>query len=155
MEWQPTPVCLPGEFHEQRSLAGPSPWGCKELDMTDWLSLHFKIYQVPEQTRYIDKRVIDKVVANYCLFRKIRIPGFFMWFVLLKIGSYCKESAHNVADLGSTPRLGRSPEEENCYPLQYSGLENSWTEEPGRLQSMAPQKVRHGWATSNFTFSYV
>ena len=25
---------LPGESHEQRSLAGYSPWGCKELDMT-------------------------------------------------------------------------------------------------------------------------
>ena len=27
MEWQPTPVFLPGEFHGQRSLAGYSPWG--------------------------------------------------------------------------------------------------------------------------------
>ena len=25
---------LPGKFHGQRSLAGYSPWGCKELDMT-------------------------------------------------------------------------------------------------------------------------
>ena len=30
-----TPVSLPGEFHGQRSLAGYSPWGCKELDMTE------------------------------------------------------------------------------------------------------------------------
>ena len=30
MEWQPTPVFLPGEFHGQRSLAGYSPWGHKE-----------------------------------------------------------------------------------------------------------------------------
>ena len=27
LEWLPTPVFLPGEFHEQRSLAGYSPWG--------------------------------------------------------------------------------------------------------------------------------
>ena len=33
-EWQPTPVFLPGEFHGQRSLAGYSPWGCKESDTT-------------------------------------------------------------------------------------------------------------------------
>ena len=33
--WQPTPVLLPGEFREQRSLAGYSPWGPKELDMTE------------------------------------------------------------------------------------------------------------------------
>ena len=38
-EWLPTLVFLPGEFHGQRSLAGYSPWGCKESDMTEWLSL--------------------------------------------------------------------------------------------------------------------
>ena len=38
-------------------------------------------------------------------------------------GSDGKESACNARDLGSIPRLGRSPEE-NGYPLQYSGLEN-------------------------------
>ena len=38
-ERRPTPVFLPGEFHGQRSLAGYSPWSCKELDMTEWLSL--------------------------------------------------------------------------------------------------------------------
>ena len=30
--WQPTSVFLPGESH---GLAGYSPWGCKELDMTE------------------------------------------------------------------------------------------------------------------------
>ena len=33
--WQPTPELLPGESHGQRSLAGYSPWGHKELDMTE------------------------------------------------------------------------------------------------------------------------
>ena len=33
--WQPTPVSLPGEPHGQRSLAGYSPWGPKELDRTE------------------------------------------------------------------------------------------------------------------------
>ena len=37
-EWIPTPACLPGESHGQRSLAGYSSWGCKELDMTERLS---------------------------------------------------------------------------------------------------------------------
>ena len=40
-------------------------------------------------------------------------------------GSAGKESACNAGDLGSTPGLGRSPEDGNSYPLQYSGLENS------------------------------
>ena len=36
-KWQPTPVLLPGKFHGQRSLVGYSPWGRKELDMTEQL----------------------------------------------------------------------------------------------------------------------
>ena len=32
--WSPTPVCLPGKFHGQRSLEGYSPWGRKESDLT-------------------------------------------------------------------------------------------------------------------------
>ena len=34
-KWQPTPVLLPGKFHGRRSLVGYSPWGLKELDMTE------------------------------------------------------------------------------------------------------------------------
>ena len=37
--WQPTPVFLPGKSHGQRSLAGYSSWGRKELDCTEWLTL--------------------------------------------------------------------------------------------------------------------
>ena len=33
--WQPTPVFLPGESQEQRSLAGYSPQGHKESDRTE------------------------------------------------------------------------------------------------------------------------
>ena len=39
-------------------------------------------------------------------------------------GSVSKESACNAGDLGSIPGLGRSPEEGNGNPLQYSCLEN-------------------------------
>ena len=34
-------VFLPGEFHGQRRLAGYSPWGRKESDMTEQLTLSF------------------------------------------------------------------------------------------------------------------
>ena len=39
-KWQPAPVFLPGKFHGQRSLAGYSPCGHKELDTTKRLSTH-------------------------------------------------------------------------------------------------------------------
>ena len=40
-KWQITPVCLPGQSHGQRSLAGYSPWGCKSWI---WLSDYITQY---------------------------------------------------------------------------------------------------------------
>ena len=34
-KWQPTPVFLPGESHQRRSLVGCSPWGHTESDTTE------------------------------------------------------------------------------------------------------------------------
>ena len=34
-----TPVFLPGEFHGQRGLMGYSPWGHKERDTTEQITL--------------------------------------------------------------------------------------------------------------------
>ena len=65
-------------------------------------------------------------------------------------GSAGKESACDVGDLGLIPGLGRSPEEGNSYPLQYSGLERSmdcmyspW----GRKESDTTEQLslRVGW----------
>ena len=44
--WQPTLVSLPGKSHRQRRLAGYSPRGRKEVDMTERLTLyHFTHYR--------------------------------------------------------------------------------------------------------------
>ena len=43
-KWQPNPVFLPGEFHRQKSLAGYSPRGHKESDMTEQLSLIYSVF---------------------------------------------------------------------------------------------------------------
>ena len=42
-KWQSTPVFLPGESREQRSLVGYSPSGLKEWDMTEGLTLPLHI----------------------------------------------------------------------------------------------------------------
>ena len=39
MKGMATPVFLPGESHGQRSLVGYSPWGHKESDLTERLTL--------------------------------------------------------------------------------------------------------------------
>ena len=43
MEWLPTPVFLPGEYHGQKGLVCYCPWGRKELDTTERLtSLYYR-----------------------------------------------------------------------------------------------------------------
>ena len=58
-----------------------------------------------------------------------------------------KESACNAGDLGSIPRLGRSPEEGNDNPLQYSCLENSKHREAWRATVHGVTRVRHDLET--------
>ena len=44
-----------------------------------------------------------------------------------------EEPSCNAGDPGSIPGSGRRPKVGSGNPLQYSCLENSWTEEPGGL----------------------
>ena len=53
---------------------------------------------------------------------------------------YGKESACSEGDPGLIPGSGRSSEERNGNPLQYSCLENSLDKRAFRLQSMGLQK---------------
>ena len=63
-------------------------------------------------------------------------------------GSYGKETACNVGDVGSIPGLGRSSGEENGNPLQYSYLENSKSLDRGAWQAIV-----HGVAKSQTRLS--
>ena len=54
-----------------------------------------------------------------------------------------KESACSAGDPGLISGLGRSPAGGYGNSLQYSCLENPWTEEPGGLQSIVSQRVGH------------
>ena len=45
-----TPVFLSGKSHRQRSLVGYSPWGCKELDMTDHTHTELLMKELAYQT---------------------------------------------------------------------------------------------------------
>ena len=53
----PTPVFRPGKFHGQRSLAGYSPRGHKESDMTEVLSL-FISRKVKTQLKHKNRFVL-------------------------------------------------------------------------------------------------
>ena len=52
-----------------------------------------------------------------------------------------REPACNAGDVGSIPRLGRSPGEGNGNPLHILAWETPCTEEPSGLQSKGSQRV--------------
>ena len=66
--------------------------------------------------------------------------------LLVPGGSDCEESAHNAGDPSLIPGSGRSPEEGNGYPLQYSRLENF-------MDRVAWQATVHGIAKSQTRLS--
>ena len=70
-------------------------------------------------------------------------------------GSNGEEAACNVGDLGSAPGSRRPPGEGSSYPLHYSCWRIPRTEEPGGLQRMGSQRVRHDWATNTHTYREV
>ena len=58
-KWQPTSVFLPEKPHEQRSLAGYSPWSCKELDTTEnstQIYFQYKLYPDIQKKNYLDAK---------------------------------------------------------------------------------------------------
>ena len=52
-------------------------------------------------------------------------------------------NAGATKDMGLIPGLGRSPEKEMATHLRILAWRIPWTEEPGGLQSMGLQRVRH------------
>ena len=64
-------------------------------------------------------------------------------------GSVVKNLPANAGDMGLVPRLGRSPGRGTGNPLNSNILawKSPWTEQPGQLQSMGMQRVRHNWVT--------
>jgi len=54
-----------------------------------------------------------------------------------------KESACNTGDSGLIPELGRPLEKEMATHSSILAWRIPWTEEPGGLQSMGSQRIRH------------
>ena len=104
-KWQTQPVSLPGEFHGQRSLVDCSPWGHKELDMTEWLilllSLHSQKRANTKQTLKVHKACSSKTgishiflkyngtswILGLYLYSKLSPTPPFSW-CLIPVGSY-------------------------------------------------------------------
>ena len=63
--------------------------------------------------------------------------------------STCQVDAGDVRDVGSIPGSGRSPEEEMVPYSSILTRRISWTEEPGKLESLGSQRVQPNWASED------
>ena len=93
----------------------------------------------------------------FCLSKAISSLGLPWWLSPLwgfPGGSVRKESTCNAGDLGWRPGfdpwVGKIPWRRTWQPSPvFLPGESPWTEEPGRLQSMRSQNVRHGSVTKH------
>ena len=81
---------------------------------------------------------ISQSLLKFTSIRLLRLPG----------ASDSRESAMLETQ---APGLGRSPGEENSYPLQYSCLECSMDRRARRATVHAVTRAGHDWATNTFT----
>ena len=92
-----TPVVLPGKFHEQKSLAGYSPWGRKESDTTEHSTgightqkqriLHLTAVSLPSSSSK------HQVMVSFTVFLPASTEKCFcsliehLWFINIMLGS--------------------------------------------------------------------
>ena len=73
-----SPVFLPGEFHEQRSLVSYSWWGRKEPDMTEQLTFSISSYFMKKKCQ----KLLVHINCKLHIFTENRfntIPSLFTW----------------------------------------------------------------------------
>ena len=113
-----TLVLLPGKFHAHRSLEGYSPWGHKELDMTERLSTHIYNRSIDHETPQSD----------------------FPWPLVNGPGIHGQPMDRLYFDSQESMTLWKKMAT-HCSILAW---EIPWTEEPGGLQSMGMQRIGYG-----------
>ena len=103
-EWLPTLVFLSWKFHGHRSLAGYSPWGPKELDMTEWLTLSFPSFLERHksliQGNYLRVGIFEHIDnSNICWFKKyVFISSLFKsWDLYSALRKWLKYMSHKYA----------------------------------------------------------
>ena len=129
-EWQPTPVFLPGEFHGQRSLAGYSPWGCKELDTIEQLTL-----------TYILKTLLDDLILSAW---ELTVKwALLMWCpeekyeILIGIDNMYTGSFSPQCDIWKNTPLGTSSASSPCLWIRGRWLVNWGFWKMGKMPTLA------------------
>ena len=129
--WQPTPAFLPGECHGQRSLAGYSSWGRRELDTTERKLQQANIFHslASEMCREFGNKATQKPVTltpepHLDLLYTSWDLGYMLVFIF-------------KTDLLSTPEMGENPRG------QFASVVSE--RKPMELIMWANTKVMPGW----------
>ena len=136
-KWQPTPVFLPEKSHGQRRLTGQSPWGHKELDMTEVTKHKYKPLLKIKNIRKLFTCIFFSIIYILEIYISMGFPG----------SSVVKDTSANARDVSSIPGSEDALEEEIATHSSILAWKISWTEKPGGLQSMRSQRIRHDLAT--------
>ena len=100
-------------------------------------------------SKIIHQLWLNKWFFRFCILNGSVICYYFAKILLslgLPCGSELKNPLANARDTGLITGSGRSLGAGNGNPLQYSCRKIPRTEEPGGLQSVGSQRVRHNWA---------
>jgi len=101
-KWQPTPVFLPGKSHGQRNLAGYSPWGHKELDTIEWLSMQITSCFSNEQVSTSGPK--NHVQGMAVISRWSVTPDFLLQLRLEKLRSWWGLGVERIDSWGRTTK---------------------------------------------------
>ena len=145
MEWLPTPVFLPEESHWERNLVGYSPWGHKESDMTEQLTL--TLLCARRLHFHSSLSCIGEGNGNPLQCSCLENPrdGGAWWAAFYGVA----QSRTQLKRLSSSSSRRWHP-----TPLLLPG-KIPWMQEPGMLQSMGSRRVGHDWATSLSLFTFM
>ena len=141
---------LARKAHGQRSLVGYSSRGLKESDTTKYLTLSYPLNSANVVIIHMNKSRL-KVIPMIILTQNLKscqgrgIPFHPQSY------EHVKESAFNAETQVQSPGQGRSPGEGKGSFSSILAWRSAWIEEPGELQSMGLQRVRHDWMTNTHT----
>ena len=115
------------------------------LAMSGFAQNQYDFSAVCESGQTLYYRITDSDAHTVILTHPYREgnPGFYGDYYQGFVKPEGEITACSAGDLGLIPGLGRSPGGGHGNPLQYFAWRTPWTEEPGRLQSMKSQTVRH------------
>ena len=110
------------------------------------------VFQMDKENFWATREIQRKLIVIVILV--LIITNDLIWLPRSsKLLYFCNTNSTEIGFLFISPSYRTG--EGNGTPLQYSCLENPWTEEPGRLQSMGSLRVGHDWATSLSLFTFM